>query len=156
MISQEYYSICKEFLSYADDSPDFSNSGEKKNKQMRNQTSEQRSRRVGLFILHTTWSWTQRLLWADCYIFTLEKSNVRSAPFVCNMHAWIFTFFHPFPSLSVNQRQCRFTHESDVMIIAPVYSFNFCHNECRLKFALKMCNCIPHFYRPNGKNNLCK
>ncbi|XP_053678217.1 uncharacterized protein LOC128728576 [Anopheles nili] len=55
--------------------------------------------------------------------------------------------------LSVSQRQCRFTHEGDVLMFSPVYSYNLCRIECRMRFAFKLCGCVPHFYRPVGKHN---
>lgn len=61
------------------------------------------------------------------------------------------TFFFLQISLSVSQRQCRFVHEADILTSSPVYSFNLCQNECRIRLALKKCNCIPHFYRPTSK-----
>lgn len=42
-------------------------------------------------------------------------------------------------------------NEDDVMIANPVYSFNLCRMECRMKMAMKYCGCIPHFYRNRGK-----
>ncbi|XP_050087150.1 sodium channel protein Nach [Anopheles aquasalis] len=53
--------------------------------------------------------------------------------------------------LSVSQRQCRFTHEGDTLVFSPVYSYNLCRIECRMKLAYKLCGCVPHFYRPVGK-----
>uniref|UniRef100_A0A182J0T8 Dynein regulatory complex protein 9 n=1 Tax=Anopheles atroparvus TaxID=41427 RepID=A0A182J0T8_ANOAO len=55
--------------------------------------------------------------------------------------------------LSVSQRQCRFTHEADTLIFSPVYSYNLCRMECRMKLASKLCGCVPHFYRAVGKGN---
>lgn len=52
--------------------------------------------------------------------------------------------------MSISQRQCRFSYEAETLTSSPVYSFSICRNECRLKFALKTCKCIPHFYRPTG------
>lgn len=63
-----------------------------------------------------------------------------------------FLFSHGF-RLTVSQRQCRFAHESDILETSPIYSFNLCQNECRMRLALKTCNCIPHFYRSRGKFN---
>uniref|UniRef100_A0A182MVG2 Pickpocket n=1 Tax=Anopheles culicifacies TaxID=139723 RepID=A0A182MVG2_9DIPT len=55
--------------------------------------------------------------------------------------------------LSISQRQCRFTHEGESLMFSPVYSYNLCRIECRMKFAFKVCGCVPHFYRPIGKGN---
>ncbi|XP_062557136.1 uncharacterized protein LOC134221994 [Armigeres subalbatus] len=49
--------------------------------------------------------------------------------------------------LSVSQRKCRFTHEADVLHFSPVYSYNLCRIECRMRLAMKICGCVPHFYR---------
>lgn len=52
--------------------------------------------------------------------------------------------------LKISQRKCRFMDEAQKLLTSPVYSFIICRSECRLKMALKLCNCIPHFYRPRG------
>lgn len=54
-------------------------------------------------------------------------------------------------ALRISQRKCRFTEEARNMVTSPVYSFIICRIECRLKLALKLCNCIPHFYRNRGR-----
>ncbi|XP_031627798.1 pickpocket protein 11 [Contarinia nasturtii] len=54
-------------------------------------------------------------------------------------------------ALSISQRQCRFAHESDILETSPIYSFNLCQNECRLRLALRTCGCVPHFYRSRTK-----
>ncbi|XP_073821256.1 pickpocket 10 [Musca autumnalis] len=48
---------------------------------------------------------------------------------------------------SVRQRNCRFSHESNLTHF-PVYTKNICLQECRLNLVYKVCKCIPHFY-PN-------
>lgn len=55
--------------------------------------------------------------------------------------------------LRVSQRKCRFTDEAQKLATSPVYSFIICRMECRRKLALKLCDCIPLFYRPNGKSS---
>ncbi|XP_052863148.1 uncharacterized protein LOC128269784 [Anopheles cruzii] len=55
--------------------------------------------------------------------------------------------------LSISQRQCRFSHESDQLTFSPVYSYSLCRIECRMKLANKRCGCVPHFYRAVGKRN---
>uniref|UniRef100_A0A336L920 CSON005659 protein n=1 Tax=Culicoides sonorensis TaxID=179676 RepID=A0A336L920_CULSO len=52
----------------------------------------------------------------------------------------------------IRQRKCRFMNEDDVMMVNPVYSFNLCRMECRMRTAMKYCGCIPHFYRNRDKN----
>ncbi|XP_055543488.1 sodium channel protein Nach, partial [Wyeomyia smithii] len=53
--------------------------------------------------------------------------------------------------LSISQRQCRFSFEADALEFSPIYSYNLCRIECRMRLALKYCGCIPHFYRNRGK-----
>lgn len=53
-------------------------------------------------------------------------------------------------ALRISQRKCRFTEEARNLVTSPVYSFIICRIECRLKLALRLCNCIPHFYRRKG------
>ncbi|PNF35664.1 hypothetical protein B7P43_G17470 [Cryptotermes secundus] len=54
-------------------------------------------------------------------------------------------------SLSLSQRKCRFLEESDLHI-SPVYSYNLCSMQCRMEQALRLCGCIPHFYRSKSKS----
>lgn len=53
-------------------------------------------------------------------------------------------------SLSESQRKCRFLEESDLHI-SPVYSYNLCRMQCRVDQAMRLCGCVPHFYRNKGK-----
>ncbi|KAG4065620.1 hypothetical protein HA402_012610 [Bradysia odoriphaga] len=55
--------------------------------------------------------------------------------------------------LTVSQRQCRYTHESEIMMTTPIYSFNLCTRECRMRLASRICGCFPHFYRSRGRRN---
>ncbi|KAJ4444305.1 hypothetical protein ANN_06097, partial [Periplaneta americana] len=48
--------------------------------------------------------------------------------------------------LSVAQRKCRFPEEN-ILKISPVYTFNLCKAQCRMRLAQKKCGCIPYFYR---------
>ncbi|KAJ2951863.1 hypothetical protein O0L34_g4106 [Tuta absoluta] len=57
-------------------------------------------------------------------------------------------------SLSVNQRRCRFIHENNLKHNS-IYTYNMCRMECRIQLCLKYCNCIPHFYRRIGDENIC-
>lgn len=70
---------------------------------------------------------------------------------VLNLRNFSFIQWYRFISLSVSQRQCRFAHESQILETSPIYSFNLCQNECRLRLALKTCRCVPHFYRSKSK-----
>ncbi|XP_026282493.1 sodium channel protein Nach-like [Frankliniella occidentalis] len=59
-------------------------------------------------------------------------------------------------SLDVPQRRCRFLVEpKSPLILSPVYSYNLCRNECRMKLAHRRCGCVPHFYRPVHKYRIC-
>ena len=54
-------------------------------------------------------------------------------------------------ALSIEQRKCRYPEENNLRI-SPVYTFNFCQMECRMKIARQKCDCIPHFYRNTGNS----
>ncbi|CAH1407456.1 unnamed protein product [Nezara viridula] len=56
--------------------------------------------------------------------------------------------------LSVQQRKCRFMDESNLET-SPVYSYRLCQSECRMHLSLKLCGCIPYFYRNSGKYKVC-
>ncbi|XP_011293257.1 sodium channel protein Nach [Musca domestica] len=55
-------------------------------------------------------------------------------------------------AFSTKQRKCRFIYEAENMLTVPVYSFGMCMAECRMFLALKVCNCVPHFYRNRLRN----
>ncbi|XP_069685974.1 pickpocket protein 28-like [Periplaneta americana] len=56
--------------------------------------------------------------------------------------------------LSVAQRKCRFPEEN-FLKISPVYTFNLCKAQCRMRLAQKKCGCIPYFYRRVGHAKVC-
>ncbi|XP_017477284.1 PREDICTED: sodium channel protein Nach, partial [Rhagoletis zephyria] len=55
-------------------------------------------------------------------------------------------------AFTTTQRKCRYQYEAEEMQTAPIYSFGLCLAECRMFFALKVCGCVPHFYRNHLKN----
>nr|XP_024217628.1 pickpocket protein 11-like [Halyomorpha halys] len=56
--------------------------------------------------------------------------------------------------LSIQQRKCRLPRESN-LLSSPVYSYNLCRIECRMKECYRLCKCIPHFYRSNDNYPVC-
>ena len=54
-------------------------------------------------------------------------------------------------ALSIQQRKCRYPDENNLRI-SPVYTFNFCQMECRMRIARQKCGCTPHFYRTTGNS----
>ncbi|KAJ8920056.1 hypothetical protein NQ315_011710 [Exocentrus adspersus] len=57
-------------------------------------------------------------------------------------------------SLGVQQRKCRFYYESDLRH-SPVYSYVLCRMDCRANLAIKLCGCVPHFYRKLDGEKVC-
>ncbi|XP_049308520.1 sodium channel protein Nach [Bactrocera dorsalis] len=55
-------------------------------------------------------------------------------------------------AFTTKQRKCRYQYEAEEMLTSPIYSFGLCLAECRMFFALKVCGCVPHFYRNRLKN----
>ncbi|XP_068147409.1 sodium channel protein Nach, partial [Drosophila tropicalis] len=55
-------------------------------------------------------------------------------------------------AFTTKQRSCRFNYEAEDMQTVPIYSFGLCLSECRMFFSLKICGCIPHFYRNRLRN----
>ncbi|XP_018798894.1 PREDICTED: sodium channel protein Nach [Bactrocera latifrons] len=55
-------------------------------------------------------------------------------------------------AFTTKQRKCRYQYEAEEMRTSPIYSFGLCLAECRMFFALKVCGCVPHFYRNRLKN----
>ncbi|ERL85560.1 hypothetical protein D910_02979 [Dendroctonus ponderosae] len=51
--------------------------------------------------------------------------------------------------LTVEQKNCRLPldYGEEPLLHSPVYSYNLCKFECRIKIALKYCNCTPYYYR---------
>ena len=58
---------------------------------------------------------------------------------------------HNFRGASVEQRKCRFQHESNLTHY-HVYTRNICYQECRLNLVYRTCKCIPHFYPNRSKS----
>ncbi|KAG8323118.1 hypothetical protein J6590_009763 [Homalodisca vitripennis] len=56
--------------------------------------------------------------------------------------------------LTIAQRKCRFPEESN-LALSPVYSYNLCRMECRMKLANKLCGCVPYFYKPSDDYKIC-
>lgn len=54
-------------------------------------------------------------------------------------------------SLSLRDRKCVFTDEKSLKLYSN-YSHENCLNECRIEKIVKLCSCIPFFY----KNPYCK
>lgn len=52
--------------------------------------------------------------------------------------------------LRIRQRKCRFFYESNLKHF-PVYSYGICRMECRIRLAINLCGCVPHFYKKLGK-----
>ncbi|CAK1581081.1 unnamed protein product [Parnassius mnemosyne] len=56
---------------------------------------------------------------------------------------------------SIHVRKCRFLDEP-ISTRYPVYSYNNCLLECRIQLILKLCGCVPHFYKRTGHERTCK
>ncbi|XP_026326229.1 uncharacterized protein LOC113234923 [Hyposmocoma kahamanoa] len=54
----------------------------------------------------------------------------------------------------IGLRKCRFTNEP-ISKRYPVYSYNHCLLECRIQMILKLCGCIPHFYKAIDDEKIC-
>ncbi|XP_054737920.1 sodium channel protein Nach [Anastrepha obliqua] len=55
-------------------------------------------------------------------------------------------------AFTTKQRKCRYQYEAEEMQTVPIYSFSLCLAECRMFFALRVCGCVPHFYRNQLRN----
>ncbi|XP_030560769.1 sodium channel protein Nach [Drosophila novamexicana] len=55
-------------------------------------------------------------------------------------------------AFNTKQRKCRYQYEAEEMQTVPIYSFGLCLSECRMFFALRVCGCVPHFYRNRLRN----
>ncbi|XP_037941476.1 uncharacterized protein LOC119674410 [Teleopsis dalmanni] len=55
-------------------------------------------------------------------------------------------------AFTTKQRKCRYQYEAEDMLSAPIYSFGLCLAECRMFFSMKICGCVPHFYRNRLRN----
>ncbi|KAL9924976.1 amiloride-sensitive sodium channel pickpocket 23 [Glossina fuscipes fuscipes] len=50
--------------------------------------------------------------------------------------------------LSISQRKCIFYDEVKLQYFPDDYTFSSCMKECRMRNAIKLCKCLPPFYRP--------
>ncbi|XP_073960547.1 sodium channel protein Nach-like [Choristoneura fumiferana] len=57
-------------------------------------------------------------------------------------------------NVPINVRKCRYIHEP-VSDRYPVYSYNHCMLDCRVKMILTLCGCVPHFYRTLDHEKIC-
>ncbi|XP_065165875.1 pickpocket protein 28-like [Atheta coriaria] len=57
-------------------------------------------------------------------------------------------------SLRISQRHCRFTDESDLKYF-PVYSYNLCRLECKMRLAWRLCKCFPFYFRRLYGEKVC-
>ncbi|KAH1004994.1 hypothetical protein HUJ04_006075 [Dendroctonus ponderosae] len=59
--------------------------------------------------------------------------------------------------LTVEQKNCRLPldYGEEPLLHSPVYSYNLCKFECRIKIALKYCNCTPYYYRRLAHEPIC-
>ncbi|KAG8323117.1 hypothetical protein J6590_009762 [Homalodisca vitripennis] len=48
-------------------------------------------------------------------------------------------------TLSIQQRRCQYLHES-TLLLNPVYSYNLCRMDCRVRLIHQLCGCVPYFY----------
>ncbi|XP_050350373.1 sodium channel protein Nach-like [Nymphalis io] len=55
---------------------------------------------------------------------------------------------------SLYLRKCRFINEP-ISKRYPIYSYSHCMLECRIKMILKLCGCVPHFYKPLDHERIC-
>ncbi|XP_046966959.1 pickpocket protein 28-like [Vanessa cardui] len=56
---------------------------------------------------------------------------------------------------SLHLRKCRFPNEP-ISKRYPIYSYSHCMLECRIKVILKLCGCVPHFYKPLEHERTCR
>ncbi|XP_017782181.1 PREDICTED: pickpocket protein 28-like [Nicrophorus vespilloides] len=57
-------------------------------------------------------------------------------------------------NLHISQRHCRFIDESNLKY-SPVYSTKLCKIECRIEMALRLCKCLPFYYRNLHGSKIC-
>ncbi|XP_033156185.1 sodium channel protein Nach [Drosophila mauritiana] len=58
-------------------------------------------------------------------------------------------------NLPVAYRKCRFSDENNLQYYSP-YRPSLCRLECRIKWALSLCNCKPYFYVAAPEAPICK
>uniref|UniRef100_A0A1A9W418 Uncharacterized protein n=1 Tax=Glossina brevipalpis TaxID=37001 RepID=A0A1A9W418_9MUSC len=57
--------------------------------------------------------------------------------------------------LSISQRKCIFYDEVKLQYFPDEYTFSSCMKECRMRNALKLCKCLPPFYKPTADVKIC-
>ncbi|XP_037884233.1 sodium channel protein Nach [Glossina fuscipes] len=57
--------------------------------------------------------------------------------------------------LSISQRKCIFYDEVKLQYFPDDYTFSSCMKECRMRNAIKLCKCLPPFYRPTPDLRYC-
>ncbi|XP_045538960.1 pickpocket protein 28-like [Papilio machaon] len=89
-------------------------------------------------------------------ISTFPSYTVDSDGFMTyGFQIWSTKISNELRSASIQVRQCRFLDEP-ISTRYPVYSYNNCLLECRIQLILKLCGCVPHFYKITGNERTCK
>ncbi|CAG9769818.1 unnamed protein product [Ceutorhynchus assimilis] len=98
-----------------------------------------------------------------------EVADIRSKSLFIGRFSYVQLFLKPLSiitsenakQLMVTQRKCRFYYENNLEHF-PVYTYVLCRMECRIRLTMKLCGCIPHFYKRlpgektcNGKGLRC-
>ncbi|XP_055838345.1 sodium channel protein Nach [Episyrphus balteatus] len=58
--------------------------------------------------------------------------------------------------LTIGQRKCIFSDEVKLSFFHEEYTFTACMKDCRMKKSIKLCKCIPSFYKPVPYVPTCK
>ncbi|KAM3965505.1 sodium channel protein Nach [Aphomia sociella] len=71
------------------------------------------------------------------------------------MKVWSIRASDQLRYLPLADRKCRFFDEP-ISKRYPIYSYNHCMLECRIQMILKLCNCVPHFYKYMSYERVCE
>ncbi|KAJ2949696.1 hypothetical protein O0L34_g15627 [Tuta absoluta] len=110
---------------------------------------------------------TQIMGYADVYTVFLhnpDETILTTSPSYVHMlkgfmsfgvQMWVTKTTDEVKAADIRLRKCRLLEEP-ISERYPVYSYNRCMLDCRIRMILKVCGCVPHFYKPLPTERVCR
>ncbi|KAI5651399.1 amiloride-sensitive sodium channel domain-containing protein [Phthorimaea operculella] len=112
---------------------------------------------------------TQIMGYADTYTVFLhnpDETILTTSPSYVHMlkgfmsfgvQMWVTKTTDEVKEAEIRLRKCRYELlDEPTSERYPVYSYNRCMLDCRIQMILKVCGCVPHFYKPLPNERVCR
>lgn len=87
--------------------------------------------------------------------FQIKTTEYLSSFISLSFNAISITASDHIKQLFVSQRKCRFPDESNLQHFPDIYAYSLCKIECKIQIILKLCNCLPIFYKALPGEKYC-